>query len=85
MAQAVELLRHVTAVDPGEYERQTAHNDSAGVRNVAVLVVDLAERQATCPSAPPILQLVHICLDWSCSCTDACHRISIAQYINAHY
>ena len=42
--QGVEMLRQVTAVDPGEYERQTAHNDAAGVRNVAVFVVDLAER-----------------------------------------
>ena len=42
--QAVELLRQVTAVDPGEYEQQAAHNDTAGVRSVAVFIVDLAER-----------------------------------------
>lgn len=42
--QAVELLRQVTAVSPSEYEQQTAHNDAAGVRNVAVFIVDVAEQ-----------------------------------------
>ncbi|KAK9792029.1 hypothetical protein WJX73_005287 [Symbiochloris irregularis] len=41
---AVELLRQVTAVSPSEYEQQAAHNDTAGVRNVAVFIVELAEQ-----------------------------------------
>ena len=49
--QAVEMLRQACAVDPAEYEVQTAHNDSAGVRYVAAFITDMAER--CCPSYCP--------------------------------
>ena len=59
--QAVELLRAVAAVEPGEYERQMAHTASA-VRSVGAFIGELSERCGSSQGANLVVEVKAVIL-----------------------